>query len=148
MAHPFVIDAIVIMPDHLHTVWTLPEGDSDYPTRWGLIKGGFSRALPATERLSKSRKQKGERGIWQRRFWEHVIRDENDYQRHVDYIHYNPVKHGFVKRPVDWRYSSIHRYIRQGILTSDWACADDFNTQIFGEMIWVGVRHEPQQNKL
>lgn len=130
--HFFIIDAIVIMPDHLHTIWTLPL-DSDYSTRWGLIKADFSRELPATEYISKSRRQKGERGIWQRRFWEYVIRDDNDFQRHIDYIHFNPVKHGFVKRPADWQYSSIHRYIRQNILPADWACLDDFDDNDFGE---------------
>ena len=97
---------------------------ADFSTRWNLIKGGFSRALSSTELISKSREKKGERGIWQRRFWEHLIRDDKDYERHVDYIHFNPVKHGFVKRPVDWEYSSIHRYIQQGVVASDWAVRD------------------------
>ncbi len=122
--HPFEIEAIVIMPNHLHALWQLPENDADFSTRWNLIKGGFSRALSSTELISKSREKKGERGIWQRRFWEHLIRDDKDYERHVDYIHFNPVKHGFVKRPVDWEYSSIHRYIQQGVVASDWAVRD------------------------
>ncbi len=116
LAHPFVIDAMVVMPDHLHCLWTLPENDGDFSTRWGLIKAGFSRQLAATERVSISRKSKGERGVWQRRFWEHLIRDELDFERHVDYIHYNPVKHGYVTRPVDWQFSSIHRYIKTRLL--------------------------------
>lgn len=119
-AHPFIIDAIVIMPNHLHTIWTLPVGDSDFSTRWGLIKAGFSRKLPSTERVSKSRRSKGERGIWQRRFWEHLIIDDDDYQHHVDYIHYNPVKHGFVKNVFDWPYSSFHHCVSLGLLSMDW----------------------------
>jgi putative transposase len=118
--HPFHIDAIVVLPDHLHAIWTLPPGDADYPTRWTLIKAGFSRGLPKNERIGSSRIAKGERGIWQRRYWEHQIRDETDYARHVDYIHYNPVKHGYVKSPIDWPQSSIHRYVRDGILLPDW----------------------------
>jgi len=131
--HPFEIDAIVILPDHLHSIWTLPPEDHDYSTRWGLIKAAFSRHIQPSERISKTRRGKGERGIWQRRFWEHWIRDERDYRRHVDYIHYNPVKHGYVDRPVDWPYSSIHRFIRQGIITSDWAANVDDDTNHFGE---------------
>ena len=91
--HPFEIDAIVVLPDHLHALWTLPEGDWDFATRWQLIKAAFSRGLPTGERVSRSRAAKGERGIWQRRYWEHTIRDANDFARHVDYIHINPVKH-------------------------------------------------------
>jgi len=118
--HPFHIDAIVVMPDHLHAIWTLPSGDSDYPTRWALIKAGFSRSLPKTERIGASRAGKGERGIWQRRYWEHQIRDETDYERHVDYIHYNPVKHGYVKSSLDWPHSSLHRFVREGCIPADW----------------------------
>ncbi len=92
--HPFYIDAIVILPDHLHTIWTLPSDDSDYANRWMLIKSGFSRQLPKTERCNQSRIKKRERGIWQRRFWEHCIKDDADYANHIDYIHYNPVKQG------------------------------------------------------
>jgi putative transposase len=133
-AHPFVIDAMVIMPDHLHALWTLPEGDNDFSTRWNLIKGGFSRRITKGERISASRQSKGERGIWQRRFWEHLIRDDNDFERHVDYIHYNPVKHGFVKRPVDWPFSSIHRYIKNQVIDENWACGDEFEQDGFGEV--------------
>lgn len=118
--HPFHIDAIVVLPEHLHTVWTLPPGDADYPTRWALIKAGFSRRLPKVERITSSRIAKGERGIWQRRYWEYQIRDEGDYARHIDYIHYNPVKHGHAQTPIDWPHSSLHRYVRGGILPVDW----------------------------
>ena len=118
--HPFHINAMVVLPEHIHAVWTLPPGDIDYPTRWALIKAGFSRKLPKAEHISASRSKKGERGIWQRRYWEHQIRDENDFARHVDYIHYNPVKHGYVKSPCEWAHSSVHRFIREGVLPPDW----------------------------
>lgn len=118
--HPFHIDAMVVLPEHIHVIWTLPPGDTDYPTRWALIKAGFSSKLPKTERISASRSRKGERGIWQRRYWEHLIRDENDFARHVDYIHYNPVKHGYVNSPCDWPHSSVHRFIREGMLPPGW----------------------------
>lgn len=134
-ARPFHIDAMVILPDHLHALWTLPEGDADYPTRWMLIKSGFSRRLPTGERRNASRRAKGERGIWQRRYWEHLIRDERDFAHHVDYIHYNPVKHGHVNRVADWPYSSFHRYVRNGTLPLDWgveAKAED-GEGMFGE---------------
>jgi putative transposase len=119
--HPFRIDAMVILPDHLHALWTLPVGDRDYPTRWMLIKAGFSRQLPKDERRSESRQAKGERGIWQRRYWEHLIRDERDYARHADYIHYNPVKHGYVQRVADWPYSTFHRELKRGTYPLGWA---------------------------
>jgi putative transposase len=108
---PFHIDAIVILPDHLHCVLTLPENDDDYSGRWRAIKKIFTKQLPKTEYLSKTRIKRHERGIWQRRFWEHTIKDENDYLKHIDYIHYNPIKHGYVYHPSEWKYSSIHRYI-------------------------------------
>ncbi|HYQ91201.1 MAG TPA: transposase [Candidatus Competibacteraceae bacterium] len=132
--HPFDIEAMVILPDHLHAVWSLPEGDADYPTRWLLIKAQFSRSLPPGERIRASRVRKGERGLWQRRYWEHWIRDERDFARHVDYIHYNPVKHGYVSRPVEWPYSSLHRYIQRGVLPADWGVAwEDHGDCPFGE---------------
>ncbi len=118
---PFTIDAIVILPEHLHAVWTLPAGDNDFALRWRLIKTTFSRNLPHVERRSASRVAKGERGIWQRRYWEHLIRDEEDFARHVDYIHFNPVKHHRVKNVSDWPHSSFHRYVQDGILPMDWA---------------------------
>jgi putative transposase len=105
--HPFTIDAMVVLPDHLHAVWTLPEGDAKFAMRWRLIKSVFSHGLPAGERISGSRAAKGERGIWQRRYWEHTVRDESDFERHVDYIHINPVKHGLVARVRDWPFSSF-----------------------------------------
>ncbi|SJM93098.1 REP-associated tyrosine transposase [Crenothrix polyspora] len=123
--HPFQIDAIVILPDHLHTVWTLPEGDDDFSLRWRQIKSAFSRRIESGERISKSRIQKQERGIWQRRFWEHAIRDERDYANHLDYIHFNPVKHKLVDRVIDWPYSSFHRYVRMEMYPVDWMGFED-----------------------
>ena len=118
--HPFSIDAIVVLPEHLHAIWTLPENDSDYSTRWRLIKSTFSRSVPAGEMTSRSRIGRRERGIWQRRYWEHTVRDEGDFARHVDYIHYNPVKHGHVTRVMDWPHSSFHRMVRLGVYPEDW----------------------------
>jgi putative transposase len=115
--HPFTLDAIVVLPEHLHAIWTLPHGDADFPTRWRLIKSHFSRALPPHER----RLAKSERGIWQRRYWEHALRDETDFERHANYIHFNPVKHGHVDQVIDWAYSSFHRDVRPGIYAPNWA---------------------------
>jgi putative transposase len=119
--HPFTIDAIVILPDHLHFMMTLPKGDSDFSKRLNLIKGTFSRQIVPSESISLSRKKKRERGIWQRRFWEHLIRDDKDYEQHINYIHYNPVKHRYVSCPTQWPYSSIHRFIQKDVLPSNWA---------------------------
>jgi putative transposase len=119
--HPFAIHAWVVLPDHLHAVWELPADDGDFSTRWALIKAGFSRAIARTEHISLSRLAKGERQLWQRRFWEHRVRDERDLQQHVDYVHINPVKHGYVAAASRWPCSSIHRYIRAGALQADWA---------------------------
>jgi len=131
--YPFIIDGIVVLPDHLHIIITLPPDDANYSQRLGFIKSSFSRRIEALEPMSASRHKKRERGIWQRRFWEHVIRDELDYSRHMDYIYYNPVKHGYVKSPSEWPYSSIHRDIKLGILPRDWAYHDESIDQIFGE---------------
>jgi putative transposase len=120
-AHPFRIDAIVVLPDHLHTLWALPEDDDDFSLRWRQIKSAFSRQIEKGESISKSRAGKQERGIWQRRFWEHAIRNELDHARHVDYIHFNPVKHGYVRKAAEWPYSSFHRYVESGLYSSDWA---------------------------
>ena len=117
---PFETVAICILPDHLHALWLLPEGDADFASRWSHFKSGFSRGLPAAQSRSNSKIAKREKGIWQRRYWEHVIRDDADFERHVDYIHYNPVKHGLVSRVRDWPHSSFHRYVEGGILPGDW----------------------------
>ena len=131
--HPFTIDAMVVLPDHLHAVWTMPESDADFAMRWQLIKSTFSRNIPSGERISESRAAKGERGIWQRRYWEHTIRDENDFVRHIDYIHINPVKHGLVVRVGDWPYSSFHRMVKLGIYPDDWAGDASSHDGDFGE---------------
>ena len=131
--HPFTIDAIVILPDHLHTVWTMPDGDADFATRWRLIKSAFSRSIARSERISASRAAKGERGIWQRRYWEHTIRDENDFARHVDYVHINPVKHGLVRRVCEWKHSSFHRHVEDGTYPVDWAGDTSDDGSDYGE---------------
>jgi len=131
--HPFTIDAIVVLPDHLHAIWTLPDGDADFATRWRLVKSAFSRNVPAGERVSASRAAKGDRSIWQRRYWEHTIRDADNFARHVDYIHINPVKHGLVPCVRDWRHSSFHRMVKQGIYPEDWAGDFADRGEDFGE---------------
>ena len=117
---PFHIDAWVVLPDHMHCIWTLPEGDHDYSRRWRAVKGAFSRAIPATEGRSVVRERRGERGIWQRRFWEHTIRDERDDAVHMDDVHFNPVKHGYVAHPADWAFSSFRRCVAAGMYPADW----------------------------
>jgi putative transposase len=131
--HPFTIDAMVVLPDHPDVVWTLPEGDANFATRWRLIKSAFSRRLATGERISESRVAKGERGTWQRRYWEHTIRDDDDFARHVDYIHINPVKHQLVARARDWPYSSFHRMVKLGIYPEDWAGDVSDHVEHFGE---------------
>jgi len=131
--HPFAIDALVVLPDHLHSIWILPPGDADYATRWRLIKTGFSRGVERLEERSESRRLKRERGIWQRRYWEHTLRDEEDVGRHCDYIHYNPVKHGHVKSAIDWPYSSFRRFVRRGLYSADWAGVIGLEETAFGE---------------
>ena len=116
---PFETIAICVLPDHLHALWQMPEGDADFSSRWSLIKSGFSRGLDPKQR-SASKAAKREKGIWQRRYWEHAIRDQTDLERHVDYIHFNPVKHGQVTRVADWPHSSFHRYVERGLLAADW----------------------------
>ncbi|WP_314950409.1 REP-associated tyrosine transposase [Bradyrhizobium cosmicum] len=128
---PFTVDAIVILPDHLHVIMTLPEGDADFPGRWRRIKSLFTHRLAASG-ASISRNRRGEFALWQRRFWEHTIRGETDFERCADYIHYNPVKHGLVASPVDWPYSSLHRYVRVDILPADWGGVGEINGN-FGE---------------
>jgi putative transposase len=117
---PFETVAICILPEHLHAIWSLPPDDSDFSIRWNLIKSGFSRKLPAEASRSSSKMAKREKGVWQRRYWEHAIRDDLDLTRHVDYIHFNPVRHGLVSRVTDWPYSSFHRYVSRGVLPADW----------------------------
>ena len=122
LAYPFEVDAMVILPDHLHCIWILPDGDSDFSLRWRLIKSAFTRSKPMSPAVdvSDSRLTKKERGIWQRRFWEHMIRDEADLNTHRDYIHYNPVKHGLAASPNEWKHSSFKRFVKRGLYLADW----------------------------
>jgi REP-associated tyrosine transposase len=131
--HPFTIDAIAVLPDHRHAIWTLPEGDSNFAVRWQLIKGGFSRSLPRGEPASASRLGRREREIWQRRYWGHTLRNDDDFARHSDYIHLNPIKHGLVERVRDWPFSSYHRMVRLGVYPKDWAGAAESSNGSFGE---------------
>ncbi|MEW6765583.1 MAG: transposase [Pseudomonadota bacterium] len=129
---PFHIDAWVMLPEHMHAIWTLPAGDVDYSGRWRDIKVAFARMLPKLEPRSPVQLARGERGIWQRRFWEHTLRDERDYAAHVDYVHINPIKHGLVSRVRDWPYSTFHRYVARGVYPPDWAGGGEFEGG-FGE---------------
>jgi len=126
---PFTIDAWVLLPDHLHTIWTLPPDDADFGIRWAMIKRFVTKqCAPELKRdtwMNPSKLKRKESTLWQRRFWEHQIRDESDYQKHMDYLHYNPVKHGLVEKVADWPYSTFHRYVRQGIYGIDWASVNN-----------------------
>ena len=125
---PFTLFAIVLLPDHLHSVWILPRGDADYSTRWRQIKEKFTRRYlerGGTEAtVSDSRRKKSERGIWQRRFWEHTVRDEDDLKRCVDYVHWNPRKHNLAERVQDWPWSTFHRFVEEGEYDLDWGGTD------------------------
>lgn len=118
--YPFAIIAWVVLPEHMHCIWRLPEGDSDFSTRWRLIKSHFSRHLPQTATSTVALQKEKRREIWQRHFWEHSIRDEMDFKRHFDYVHINPLKHGLVKHVKEWPYSTFHRYVAAGIYPADW----------------------------
>jgi putative transposase len=118
---PFHIDGRVVLPEHMHCIWTLPNHDTDFSSRWRIIKTEFSKHTPPGETISSSRATKGERGIWQRRFWEHTIRDDTDYAAHLDYIHFNPVKHQLVTHAAQWTYSSFHRCAAKGLHPPDWS---------------------------
>ncbi len=150
---PFTIEAWVLLPDHMHTIWTLPDGDANYQARWAIIKRTVTKRCTGLlakgkedlvrkthptfvgNELNTSIQSRREGGLWQRRFWEHAIRDEADFHRHLDYIHWNPVKHGYVKNPMDWPYSTIHRFVAQGLYPSDWGGggADEYSSDNFGE---------------
>jgi putative transposase len=131
-AHPFAIDAVVVLPDHLHMVMTLPDGDADYSNRWRLMKRHFTDTVMQSG-TPVARHPNGELALWQRRFWEHTIRNSRDFERHVVYIHFNPVKHGLVARVRDWPFSSFHRFVRQGLLPEDWAGDVRQDHMSFGE---------------
>ncbi len=118
--YPFEILGFVVLPEHLHAIWQMPLDDSDFSLRWRLIKSHFSKSLPKNELLTTSRRKRHERGIWQRRFWEHTILDNNDFANHMDYLHYNPVKHGYVTSVADWEFSTFHHCVKLGIYPADW----------------------------
>jgi putative transposase len=120
--YPFDTEAIVVLPDHIHTIWTLPENDDDFSNRWMLVKKQFSTHYSGmnTRLINHSMSKKREQGIWQRRFWEHLIRNEEDFQLHCDYIHYNPVKHGLVSSPGLWEHSSFKQFVKKGYYPSNW----------------------------
>ena len=123
---PVTVNAIVLLPDHLHTIWTMPTGDAAYPQRWGWLKKEFTKQWLADggpDRLvSVARQRERRRGIWQPRYWEHTLEDEHDFERHFDYIHWNPVKHGYVRCPYEWQHSSFHRYVDRGVYDRRWGC--------------------------
>ena len=130
---PFRVDAVCVLPDHLHTIWTMEDGDFDYSARWRSIKSLFVRGLKKRNMILRHN-AKGETNVWQRRFWEHTIKDDDDFARHVDYLHFNPVKHGLVRRVQDWRHSSFHRFVKAGLLAKDWAGGEvEFYPERFGE---------------
>ncbi len=132
---PFITEAMVILPDHIHILWTMPMNDDDYANRIRLFKSHFTRQLPATIKQTdnKNRQAHKQTGIWQLRYWEHTIRDERDFTNHINYIHYNPVKHGYVKDVVDWKYSTFHRYVKSGLYEQDWGSNIGEITGDFGE---------------
>ena len=133
---PFAILAWVLLPDHLHTIWTLPPGDDDFSKRWGRIKALTTKALPPDLiycARSVGKLHKREAGVWQRRFWEHALRSEDDLRRHADYLHYNPAKHGLVEYVADWPWSSFHRWVKQGLYPSDWALSVGKGPETFVE---------------
>jgi putative transposase len=133
---PFKIEAWVLLPDHLHAIWTLPEDDDNFGSRWAVIKRIVSKRYNSQEGItgpiSNSRNKRDESPFWQRRFWEHCIRDELDFQRHLDYIHWNPVKHGYVKRVIDWPYSTFHRFLNNGIYPPDWGGINEGDVKDIG----------------
>ena len=126
---PFRLDAMVLLPDHTHTMWTLPADDTDYATRWAAIKAKFTHdwlaAGGAEQRRTGSRVHERRRGVWQRRFWEHLIRDDDDYARHLDYIHYNAVKHGYSTCPHAWPYSTFEKWVKKAVYEPTWSCGCD-----------------------
>ena len=135
--YPFHIDGWVLLPDHLHAIWTLPPEDSRFPLRWQQIKRGVTlrcgERLHQAKWMTESKNKHRESTLWQRRYWEHQIRDDKDFERHMDYLHYNPVKHGLVKRVRDWRYSSFHRHVSGGVYREDWSTASSMDTIDFAD---------------
>ncbi len=135
---PFTINALVLLPEHLHAIWSLPPCDAAYPKRWGWIKKEFTkhwlRKNGREETISASRRSERRRGIWQPRYWEHTLEDENDFERHFDYIHYNPVKHGHVRCPRDWPWSTFHRWVKAGVYSRHWVCSHRGWTMDFSDI--------------
>jgi putative transposase len=123
----FTINAIVLLPEHLHVIWSLPSGDTAYSTRWAWIKKEFTKEWlevgGAEKPVTAGRSRERRRGVWQPRFWEQTLESEDDFEHHFDYVHYNPVKHRHVYRPRDWPWSSFHRWVRAGVYAADWACS-------------------------
>ena len=134
--HPFQSEAICLLPEHLHCIWSLPDGDADFSGRWNAIKGLFSKRYLSGGGIeaprNSSRRRRGEAAVWQRRFWEHCIRDQDDLRRHLDYIHFNPVKHGHVSQPLDWPWSSFHRYLQMGWYDERWGGQEPDTIKGFG----------------
>ncbi|WP_417707483.1 REP-associated tyrosine transposase [Pseudomonas sp.] len=130
---PFVIEGWVLLPDHLHCLWRMPQGDADFGSRWSMIKRLTSQAIALPGTVSLSRSLRRESGLWQRRFWEHRIHDGDDYQRHMDYLHFNPVKHGLVPRVVDWPWSSFHRLVKEGVYPAHWGADAVVDNGEYGE---------------
>lgn len=133
LRYPFVIEGWVLLPDHLHCLWRLPDGDNDFARRWSMIKRLTSQAVSPPGQISLSRSLRRESSLWQRCFWEHCIRDEEDFRRHMDYLHFNPVRHGLVSQVVDWPWSSFHRLVREGVYSVDWGGRADGIEGVFGE---------------
>jgi len=136
--YPFTVRAIVLLPDHLHAIWALPRGDDDYPRRWAWIKRSFTRkwlmAGGIENPVSDGRRRDGRRGVWLPKYWEHTIEDEDDYESHFDYVHFNPVKHGLVRSPRDWPWSSFHRWVRAGVYPSHWGSGIDGERPCFDDI--------------
>ena len=127
--NPFQVESIVVLPDHIHCIWTLPKDDHDFSERWKGIKYRFSLNYKSSFAPSDSMKKKKEKGLWQRRFWEHLIRDQDDFNRHIDYIHYNPVKHKLARKALDWPHSSFKRFMMKGIYEKNWGSAIPSNIE-------------------
>ncbi|MDT8439066.1 MAG: transposase [Wenzhouxiangellaceae bacterium] len=130
---PFEIIAWAVLPEHMHCLWKLPEGDADYATRWRMIKTRFSRCIPSANTGNRSLQHRSEKGIWQRRYWEHRIRDESDLQAHADYIHFNPVKHGLCAQAIDWPHSTFTHWVAAGRYAPEWGISEDAIKGNFGE---------------
>ena len=133
---PFETIAVCVLPDHIHSIWELPEGDSNYSMRWNMIKGLFSKRynqeFGRIEQLNSLQHKRREAAIWQRRFWEHRILDDEDLETHIDYVHFNPVKHNYVEKAIDWKWSSFHRYVNEGVYDTKWAGEDEGRLRMVG----------------